>query len=265
MKLSCIPTGMFRELCAERTMPLHEWYEMAARLGLDGIEMYDRYLTDFSQSACLAEARRLHDLGLEASMFTGYGDLTHPDPGQWQAAVDEVKRNVELALLFHCTIVRVVAGGVHAGLDREGHLANAARGLTECLGYAAQRGVHLAFEDHPQFGTRIEDFVEIIERVDSPDLKVNLDTSNPMESGQTGVELARRVKDRVVHVHASDRLRDLSHVEIGKGDVDFPALFRILKREAGYDGWISLESAGSRGEATVRDSIAYVRRTWDAL
>ena len=57
----------------------------------------------------------------------------------------------------------------------------------------------------------------------------------------------------------------LEHTVIGEGAVDFPAIFRTLKREADFDGWISLEAGGTRGEDGIRQGIDYVKQTWDAV
>ena len=261
MKLSCIPICLFGDIRSGK-MSAYEWYEMAARLGLDGIEMYDDYLPQQDEPTWRAEAERVRSLGLEVSMFTGYGDVTNPDPAGWQTGVDQIKQSVDAALAFDTSIVRVVAGACYDSISREDHIANAARGLSVALDYAVPRGISLAFEDHPRFGTRIEDFVAVIDRVNRPELKVNLDTSNPMESGQNAADLVGLVKDRVVHVHASDRDADLAHTVTGECVVDFPTIFRVLKHEALFDGWVSPEAGGTRGESGIRDGLEYVRRTW---
>ena len=104
--------------------------------------------------------------------------------------------------------------------------------------------------------------MRILELVDDDRLKVNLDTSNPMVSGDSSVELTELVKDRVVHVHASDRGRDLEHTVEGEGLVDFPSIFASLKK-AGFDGWISLESGSDKGRKGIRQGMEYVKRVWN--
>jgi hypothetical protein len=175
MKLSCIPICLLADI-AKRKFRAEQWYEMAARLKLDGIEMYDGYLEKWDEKHLRNVARRVSDLGLAVSMFTGYGDLANPDPKYWQKAVDMVKRNVDVAPVFSTKIVRVVAGVWPKDFPRDEVLANVARGLRACLDYARERQVLLALEDHPQVGTDICDFLGIIMRVGSDDLKVNLDT-----------------------------------------------------------------------------------------
>lgn len=45
MKVSCIPVCFFGELLTTKTMSVEDWIEMASDLNLDGIEIYDQYLT----------------------------------------------------------------------------------------------------------------------------------------------------------------------------------------------------------------------------
>lgn len=268
MKLSCIPICLLDDISRRKIKP-EAWYEMAARLKLDGIEMYDGYLDKWDEKSLRAVSRRLSDLGLEVSMFTGYGDLANPDMEKWRKAVDMVKRNVDAALIFDTKIVRVVAGMWSKEISRDETLFNVARGLQICLDYAQEHGVSLALEDHPEIGTDICDFLGILMRVGRDDLKVNLDTSNPMVSGDDAEDLTRALvgmsKDIIVHVHASDRNEKMKHVVVGQGKVHFKNIFHILKREANFDGWISAEAGGPPTEAAIRANLDYLREVWSEV
>ncbi len=262
MKLSCIPICLLGQI-AKRTMKPEAWYEMAARLKLDGIEMYDGYLDKWDEKSLQTAARRVGDLGLAVSMFTGYGDLAAPHPEQQRRAVDTVKRNVDAALVFGTGIVRVVSGTWPKNVPRDETLDNVAHRLRECLGYARERGVTLALENHPEIGTANGDFLGVLMRVRNEDLMVNLDTSNPMVSGDRACDLARALGCRIAHVHASDRNAGLEHVVAGRGVVDFEIIFHILKCEACFDGWISSEAGGRPAEEDIRANLNYLRQTWD--
>ena len=88
--------------------------------------------------------------------------------------------------------------------------------------------------------------------------------------------LLKRVKHRVVTMHASDRYlkegtiedlrkeedsvgyaKRLSHGEIGKGMNDYDAIFSELKG-VGFDGWISIED-GVDGFDQLERSVAFLR------
>ncbi len=266
MKVSCIPICFFRQIL-NKEMLLVEWLDMAADVGLDGVEMYDRFLDSFDSDYLERVAGQVDERGMETSMFTGYGDLARTEAAGSDSAnprsdaIEEIKRNVDAALILRTSIVRVVAGTWPENVEPDAVLTKVAQGLCDCLAYAKDKGIWLAFENHPQVGTSNADFLEILRRVDSVDLKINLDTSNPMVSGNNAVDLVRHVSNRVVHLHASDRRADLEHTAVGEGVVDFPAIFKILK-EAGFDGWISMEVGGTGSRQSIADSLAYVKEKW---
>ena len=262
--ISCIPLLFFPDMLQTRTMSVEEWIKMASKLGLDGIEMYEPYLTNWKADYLSRLSDTVHNAGLAVSMFTSYADFSNADPPIRTAQVSNVKRAVNAAVAFKTNIVRITAGRWIDGISIDKTLNNVAGGIKECLDYAESRGVMLALEDHPEVGTQITHFMRILELVGDHRLKVNLDTSNPMVSGDNAVDLVELVKDRVVHVHASDRNKDLEHTVAGSGAVDFPGIFTILKR-AGFAGWISLEAGGTKGEESIRQGMEYIKRTWGSV
>jgi sugar phosphate isomerase/epimerase len=119
-------------------------------------------------------------------------------------------------------------------------------------------------------------FLEIVEQIDSPWFGVNFDPSNTVLAGEDPIELLKRIKHRVVSMHASDRyltsgtLEDLrkeeneigyanrlAHGVIGKGINDYDVIFTILS-EAGFNSWISIED-GMDGMDGLRDSVHFLK------
>src|SRR4030095_9963532 len=101
--------------------------------------------------------------------------------------------------------------------------------------------------------------------------------SNTILAGEDPLELLRRVKHRVVTMHASDRYlaqgtiedlrreedtvgyaKRLRHGEIGKGMNDYDSIFREL-RSVGFDGWISIED-GVEGFDQLERSAEFLKR-----
>ena len=103
-------------------------------------------------------------------------------------------------------------------------------------------------------------------------------TSNTYLAGEDPIELLKRVSNRVVTMHASDRYlkegtiedlrkeeggaqgyaKRLSHGEIGKGLNDYDAIFTELK-SVGFDSWISIED-GVDGMEQLERSVAFLRK-----
>ena len=282
MKLSLIPLNFGREIRGDRTMSNEDWMRMAADLGLDGTEIYEPFISDLNESGMARLADFMHKAGLEASMYTPESDFSNPE--KRDQAVAHCKQAVDRALIFGAGIVRltaashglvdfkwmfgdasredimqVFAGGEWTGrISKEDIIRSCADGVRACLDYAEEKQVMLALEDHPVIGTNVEDFTKLLEMAGDDRLKVNLDTANV--PGDTLVELAQVVADRVVHFHVSETLEGRHGIVIGKGDRDIKGVFSVLKGK-GYDGWVSLEAlAGTKEDLAF--SIDYVRDAW---
>jgi sugar phosphate isomerase/epimerase len=74
-------------------------------------------------------------------------------------------------------------------------------------------------------------------------------------------ESIRANADHIAYVHIADSNR----AQPGKGHLDFRPGFAALKK-IGYDGWIGLECSRIIGDydTAIRESVAFIRREWDA-
>ena len=262
MKISIIPLCYGREF-RDGTMSQEDWIREAVELGLDGIEMYEPFLSSLDSSGMARLADAVYNAGLEVSKYAS-GCYAHTasclcNPEDRERAIAYIKQSVDEALIFRTNIVRVVSGRGSEGLDHEVVLQSVADGLKASLDYAEEKQVMLAFEDHFSVGTKIDDFMKILGLVDDDRLKVSLDTANATNG--TAVDLAKLVAPRVVHTHMSDRKGDDHFIVVGKGDVDFEGVFRELKK-AGYDGWLSLEVFVG-GKENLQFSIEQIRNAWN--
>jgi sugar phosphate isomerase/epimerase len=108
--------------------------------------------------------------------------------------------------------------------------------------------------------------------VDSPYLRMNMDTGNTFIAGQDPVAFLDRFKHKVSHVHVKDVSASLaaslrgeltgiavSQCAIGDGvnTENIQRCFDILV-EIGYDGVVSLECEG-QGGPMIEKSLAFVR------
>lgn len=269
-QLSCVPVIYFRAIVLEHTMELEDWFPIAASLDVTGTEIHYRSLRSANPDYVDRIASAAGEMGLQVSQLIISPDLCHPDPDQRAAEIADVVEAVDVACHLNATCVRLTAGQAHPGAGRERAITWAAASFREVLPYAEERGVHLAFENHykdyfwkqPDISQVGEVFLEIVRRLVDTPLRINFDTGNPLMIEEDPLPLLRAVRDRVVHVHCSDRYPGrYEHVICGQGGVDFPALFRLLK-EIDYAGWLSIEYNGSGGLQGLRSSIDYVRRTW---
>ncbi|HVO10025.1 MAG TPA: sugar phosphate isomerase/epimerase family protein [Vicinamibacteria bacterium] len=283
-KLAAFPKAWMQGLCRDGSLSLERWIEMAGELEIDGLEFYSGFL-DLREKAAWPRYRRLvEQRGLGVPMLCCSPDFTHPSPAYRRDQVEKEKGWIEMAAALGCSTCRVLSGQRRPGLTREQGLRFAAESIEACLPHAEAAGIILVIENHykddfweyPEFAQKMDVFCDLVARVASPHFGVNYDPSNTLLAGEDPLELLRRVRHRVVTMHASDRylavgtLEDLRreetsvgyakrlrHGEIGKGLNDYDAIFGEL-RGAGFDGWISIED-GVLGMDQMRRSVAFLR------
>jgi len=284
-KLAAFPKAYIRPLCRDGTMTLREWVDLAAPLGLVGLEYY-RGFHELADPANWAGARRtVESRGLVIPMLCCSPDFSHPDAEFRRAEVAKEKNWIRMAAALGAGYCRVLSGQRRPELSRAQGLALVIECIEACLPEAGACGVTLILENHykddfwnyPEFAQKMDVFCELVELIQDPRFGVNYDPSNAFLAGDDPLELLRRVKDRVVTMHASDRylaegtLEDLRrdetgaegyakrlrHGTIGQGLNDYDAIFSTL-RGAGFDGWVSIED-GVDGMEQLAESVRFVR------
>ncbi|MCX6956693.1 MAG: sugar phosphate isomerase/epimerase [Verrucomicrobia bacterium] len=284
-KLAAVPKSFMRPLCKDGTMTLREWVDLAAPLGLDGLEYYSGMLELADPARWAAARRTVEERGLVIQMLCCSPDFSHPDAEFRRVEIEKEKNWIRMAAALGAGFCRVLSGQRRPELTRERGIELVAQSIEACLPEAERCGVTLIIENHykddfwsyPEFAQKMDVFCELVERVQHPRFGVNYDPSNAFLAGDDPLELLQRVKHRVVTMHASDRsliegtLEDLRreeggaegyakrlrHGTIGKGLNDYDAIFGTL-RGVGFDGWISIED-GVDGMEQLKESVAFVR------
>jgi sugar phosphate isomerase/epimerase len=284
-QLAAFPKAYLDPLCINGTLSVREWIELAATLDVPGLEFYCGFL-ELKDPAFWPQARQLaEDHGMSIPMLCASPDFTHPDAGFRSAQVAQQRHFIDMTAALGGQYCRVLSGQRRPELSREDGIRYAAECIHACLPYAADRGITLIIENHykdnyweyPEFAQHMDVFCDLVARIDAPNFGVNYDPSNTILAGEDPLELLRRVKHRVVTMHASDRYlkfgtiedlrkeegsvgyaKRLSHGEIGKGMNDYDAIFSELAG-VGFDGWISIED-GVDGFDQMQRSVAFLKR-----
>lgn len=283
--IAAFPKAFIEELCVTRTMSLRQWIEMAASLEVPGLEFYHGF-PGLNEPGRIAEARRMvEDHGMSIPMFCCSPDFTHPDPAFRRREIDAEKRLLDVAARLGCRFCRVLSGQYRPEVSREEGIRYAAECIQSCLEHSGPMGITLNIENHykdhhwkyPEFAQKMDVFLDLISRIDSPYFGVNYDPSNAILAGDDPIELLQRVKRRVVTIHASDRYlaegtledlkkadgvegyaRQLKHGVIGEGLNDYDKIFAALKG-VGFDGWVSIED-GTEGMDQLRKSAEFLKQ-----
>jgi len=158
-------------------------------------------------------------------------------------------------------------------------------GLTEREALDQMRGIYrrivpvaeayditINIEPHGYFTTKPKFMAEMLGFVDSPHLRMNMDTGNTFIAGQDPVAFLREFAAKVSHVHIKDVSEGLaaaargdltgiavSHCSVGDG-VNAGNIVSCLEilAASGYDGVLSIECEGQGGPMIER-SLSWVR------
>ena len=283
-QLAAFPKAYLDALCVTGEMTLADWINLAGTIDVDGLELYSGML-DLADPAKWPEIRqRMEDQQLAMPMMCCSPDFTHPDAAFRDEQIAKEKHWIAMTAELGGQYCRVLSGQRRPEVSREEGIAYAATSIEACLPTAAAHGVTLILENHykdnywqfPEFAQHMDVFCDLVDRIDSPNFGVNYDPSNTILAGEDPLELLRRVKHRVLTMHASDRYlaegtiedlrreedsvgyaKRLQHGEIGKGLNDYDAIFSELA-SVGFDGWISIED-GVEGIEQLQRSALFLR------
>lgn len=284
-KIAAFPKAYMDDLCVTGAMTVAQWIDTASTLQVDGLEFYSGFLNFSDPKVWSAARKQAEDYGLSIPMMCCSPDFTIPDPALRQKEIDKEKQWIDMTAALGGKYCRVLSGQRRPEVSRAHGIDLAASAIEACLPHAKSAGVILIIENHykdnywqyPEFAQKMDIFCELIAKINDPNFGVNYDPSNTFLAGEDPIELLRRVKHRVVSMHASDRYLEngtfedlrkeedsigyakrLKHGEIGKGLINYDAVFTELT-SVGFDGWISIED-GVDGLDQLKRSVQFLRR-----
>ena len=166
--------------------------------------------------------------------------------------------------------------GLHMppGLTEEQAMAQMQRSYAAIIEVAEAHQIIVNIEPHGHFTTKPDFMARMLDFVDSPWLRMNMDTGNTFIAGQDPVAFLKRFIGKVSHVHVKDVSASLaasarggqtgialSHCSTGDGvNADNIRTCLTLLHEQGFDGVLSLECEGASGPM-IEKSAAWLRQT----
>lgn len=206
-----------------------------------------------------ATLQRLQASGLDAIVLRGQTDLSQ------ESAVSDLTGQLEVCQ-------RMGARFMFLSAKRNGAPKEDVYARLRQAGDAAQKvGVTIVLETHPDLGTNGEVFLETMKAINHPNVRANFDTGNITyyNKNTDAVTELKKIIDYVASVDLKDHsgeLEDDHFPVLGRGIVDFPGIFKILK-EHGFKGPVTLEIEGAIRDASteaqvlqiIEDSVSYAR------
>lgn len=121
--------------------------------------------------------------------------------------------------------------------------------LADFVAAGKQRGITVTIEDFGFTGNhgfpcnRLANMKKMLDSI--PDLRVAIDSGNFYYTGHGDdvLDLLRQYRDRIVHVHLKDQLKENNRqfVTLGLGAVPNRTIVQTMDK-TGYDGWYTLEN-----------------------
>jgi len=254
--------------------PIGVCIEHAARMGFDGFEILMRQLASTEPAELMKIKRQAFLAGLPLMGYSTHQGFLSPDPEKRAAQVKHTIDCLEQAYQLGIPTMRVNSGtwGTSKSFDElmanrgeeqplDGHTEEDAYGWVieayqKLALEAAKRGVVMGLENHWGLGRTPEGVKRVVDAVDSPWLRVTLDTGNFLEDPY----------DRIRQL-APDTVLLQAKTYFGGGvwytlDLDYDRIAAIMS-EAGFRGWVSLEFEGKEDPLTaIPKSLALLRKAF---
>lgn len=287
MKISAFPKCYLDAISFDKSMSVFDWIEMAKTLPAEGLEMYEGFLWQLDDGYVDGVAAAIDTAGFAMPMMCCSPDFTNPDADARKRAVAHEAEMIRVTRRMGGpgAVCRVLTGQRYPEVSVDQGVAWVKECIDQLLPVAREYDIVLGLENHykdgywryPEFAQRMDVFLKVLDAIpERAYFGVQYDPSNAIVAGDDPVELLRRVADRVVSMHASDRylaegatLADvlqadgmigypdkLRHGVTGQGLNDYDAIFSILAG-VGYDGWVSIED-GMNGMEEMRESLVFL-------
>lgn len=210
--------------------------EELARIGFDGAELClesaDMRPENFTRARADEFRRVMGRIGLEVASVSYHGDVEPAD----QRRSNTVKA-LEVAKWLGADVLIINAERARDSEEKE-QWTDLTNRLKDLTALAEDRGVSVAVEPEPLLVVGdTDDMIRLMDEVNSPRLKVNLDIGHAYITDPSLPDSIRRLGSSIVHTHIED-IKDKvhNHLELGQGDIDFAAMHAAFK-EIGYDGY----------------------------
>jgi sugar phosphate isomerase/epimerase len=240
-------------------MGIEPGIEQAAVLGAEGIQIYCTKGEMAPANLDAAERKRfvqhLTDLNLTLSALCGDTFKGFFDKEAVKQQIEDAKSFIDLAADLGTSVVTTHFGRFPEAKDDPSWQA-AVDALKEIGEYAKKHNIYYASETGLESP---EDLKRFLERVNSPNIKVNYDPANLHANGFDHIGGVDTLKKHIVHTHAKDFKRGEGEMPLGEGGVDFPAYLKALEK-TGYAGFLTIEREGGDNRiGDVEDGIRFLK------
>jgi sugar phosphate isomerase/epimerase len=242
--------------------PFKKALHTAARLGAQAVEINARNEVlpgELSQTGLRHIRKILEDLNLRVSAVTFPTRRGYHVVEQLEQRIEATKQAMQMAFRLGASVVVNQIGNVPDSADDPAW--DVLRGsMAELSQYGQHVGAHFAARTGTESG---DDLLRLFEALPHSSIAVDFDPGNLIVNGFSSSESLRALASNILHVHATDAVRDLAigrgiRVPLGQGSADYPELLGVLEEQQ-YRGYFTIEREG------VEDPISEIATAVDYL
>lgn len=269
-----VSTYSFWQFRNEHLRAIEPCIERAGEMGFDAVEILHRQMESEEPGYLQKLKQRAFLLGLDLCGLSIHQGFVSPDADERERNIAHTIHCIELAYALGIPTMRVNTGrwgtakdfdtlmaqrGIEPNLpgytDDDG-FAWVIDSLEKCLPAAEKCGVTLGLENHWGMGRTAAGVLRIMEAVNSPWLRVTLDTGNFLEDEYAQMET---LAPHASYVHAKTYWGGGLWYTL---DLDYARIAEILHRH-NYRGYLSLEFEGKEeAETAVPRSLGMLREAF---
>lgn len=255
-------------------LPIETCIEEAVRMGFNGVEILHRQMTSESNDYLQNLKRCALINGIDLCGLSIHQRFLSPDNQYRQKNIDHTVKCIDLAYRLGIPLIRLNTGtwGTSKSFDdlmKNRGIEKPLPGYTDddgfkwvidsiekCLPKAKQSGVILGLENHWGLARTPQGLLRIVNAVDSPWLRVLLDTGNFLEDPYDKLE---QCAPHTVFMHAK--------MYYGGGlwytlELDYPRIAAIMRKH-NFRGYVSLEFEGNEDYKTaIPKSLTLLRKAF---
>lgn len=213
---------------------------------------------EFDEAAAKKFARMISDAGLEVYSVSHHGNFVSND-----RFFAELKRLIPLARAMD-TRLFVISSGPIDRKNRRRQFVTVEKRLRELTEVAERAGVTLALEAEPNLAVEsTRELMQLIWKIESPALRINLDIGHAYLSDDDLVEAIRKAAKLIVHAHIDDMSGGLhKHLIPGTGEIDLPAVMTAFL-EIGFRGPFVVDLFNLDPKEAATPAMKEIRRSLD--
>lgn len=259
------------QVAPDAGMTTDDFLKRAKELGVDGVSLESCFIESFEEDYLKDLKGKLDDYGFDRVWAWG-----HPDGlvgGRNEPMLEDMIEHISHAKIIGAPVMRTVGSSLAFRNEPHGPQLEKLNGMfKEAVKVAEELDIKLAVENHFDFDS--DEFLELLEEVDSEYFGLTFDTGNFMRLLDEPVKAMEKLGKYVYATHikdmkiapgvAADEWFFFSSVAVGDGYINMPELAKMLQA-LDYQGLLAVEldfphpDVGTNEDAAVEKSVKYLQ------